>query len=155
MTDADFMRQAIALAENSIRNGGGPFGAVITQDAQVIASGHNQVTTNHDPTAHAEVQAIRQACLVLGRYSLEGCTIYTSCEPCPMCLGAIYWARLDRMVYANDRNDAAAIGFDDRALYDELLKPLAEQSIPTTRLLAEEAKATFDAWHQKADKTPY
>lgn len=154
-TDVDFMRQAIELAETSVKNGGGPFGAVVARDGQAIGHGHNQVTTANDPTAHAEIQAIREACRTLGRFSLEGCTIYTSCEPCPMCLGAIYWARLERMVYANDRNDAALIGFDDRYLYDQLAKPIGDQPIPTTRLLAGEARVTFDAWQQKTDKTPY
>lgn len=154
-TDADFMRQAIKLAERSIEGGGGPFGAVIVHEGQVVAEGNNQVTQNQDPTAHAEMQVIRKACEALGRFSLEGCTIYTSCEPCPMCLGAIYWARLDRVVYANDRNDAAAIGFDDRHIYQELAKPIGNQAITTTRLLAKEAKVTFDAWRQKTDKTLY
>jgi tRNA(Arg) A34 adenosine deaminase TadA len=154
-SDADFMRQAIRLAEASVKTGGGPFGAVIVRDGEVIAGGDNQVTNDLDPTAHAEVQAIRRACQALGKFSLEGCTIYTSCEPCPMCLGAIYWARLDRMVYANDRNDAAAIGFDDRHIYEQLARPIDQQAIAVSRLLADEAKASFEAWAQKPDKTAY
>lgn len=153
--DIEFMRRAIALAETSIEKGGGPFGAVIVKDGQMVASGHNQVRIDQDPTAHAEVQAIREACRALGAFSLEGCTIYTSCEPCPMCLGAIYWARLDRLVYANSRDDAAAIGFDDRHIYEQLAKALDDQAIPVTRLLAEEAKATFDAWQRMDGKKPY
>ncbi len=153
--DLEFMRQAIKLAEASIEGGGGPFGALIVHDGQVVASGSNQVTKDLDPTAHAEIEAIRRACQALGRFSLEGCTIFTSCEPCPMCLGAIYWARLDRIVYANDRDDAAAIGFDDRHIYEQLTKPIDRQILPVTRLLAKEAKTTFDAWCRKADRTPY
>ncbi|MEM8950151.1 MAG: nucleoside deaminase [Pseudomonadota bacterium] len=155
MNDADYMRRAIALAERSVEQGGGPFGAVIVHDGRIVAEASNQVTNNHDPTAHAEVQAIRAACRALGRFSLEGGVIYTSCEPCPMCLGAIYWARLDRMVYANDRHDAAAIGFDDRHIYEQLAKPTDKQALPITRLLAEEAKAAFDAWRNSSDKTNY
>lgn len=117
-TDIEFIRRAIALAEVSIEAGGGPFGAVVVHQGTVIGEGNNQVTASHDPTAHAEVEAIRNACKKLGGFSLENCTIYTSCEPCPMCLGTIYWARLDRIVYANDRHDAAAIGFDDRHIYE-------------------------------------
>ena len=153
--DIEFIRRAIALAEASIEAGGGPFGAVVVHQGAVIGEGSNQVTASHDPTAHAEVEAIRNACKKLGGFSLENCTIYTSCEPCPMCLGAIYWARLDRIVYANDRHDAAAIGFDDRHIYEQLAKPIESQAIPVRRLLSDEAKATFDAWQQKADKTPY
>ncbi|MEM9625377.1 MAG: nucleoside deaminase [Pseudomonadota bacterium] len=155
MNDADYMRRAIALAERSVEQGGGPFGAVIVHDGRIVAEASNQVTNNLDPTAHAEVQAIRAACRALGRFSLEGGVIYTSCEPCPMCLGAIYWARLDRMVYANDRHDAAAIGFDDRHIYEQLAKPTDKQALPITRLLAEEAKAAFDAWRNSSDKTNY
>jgi len=154
-TDREFMRRAIALAEQSVDNGGGPFGAVIVHQGKIVAEGSNQVTKNLDPTAHAEVEVIRSACQTLGRFSLKGCTIYTSCEPCPMCLGAIHWARLDRIVYANNRDDAAAIGFDDRHLYEQLALPIDGQAIPVTRLLADEAKATFDRWQQKTDKTPY
>ncbi len=153
--DADFMRRAISLAERSIENGGGPFGAVVVHQGNIIAEGSNQVTNDLDPTAHAEVQAIRGACQALGRFSLEGCTIYTSCEPCPMCLGAIYWARLDRIVYANNRDDAAAIGFDDRHIYEQLALPIGGQAIPVSRLLNDEAKVTFDKWQQRPDKTPY
>ncbi|MEM7044964.1 MAG: nucleoside deaminase [Pseudomonadota bacterium] len=155
MSDIDHMRRAIALAEQSVKNGGGPFGAVIVFDGKIVAEGANAVTDNLDPTAHAEVTAIRNACRALGSFSLKGGVIYTSCEPCPMCLGAIYWARLDRMVYANDRNDAASIGFDDRHIYEQLAKPMVEQTLITERLLADEAKAAFRAWQEKPDKTDY
>ncbi len=155
MTDANYMRRAIALAEHSVACGGGPFGAVIVHGGRVVAECANQVTENHDPTAHAEVQAIRRACQALGKFSLEGGVIYTSCEPCPMCLGAIYWSRLDRMVYANDRDDAARIGFDDRHIYEQLAKPIGQQTLPVSRLLSDEAKAAFEAWRDKPDKTAY
>lgn len=154
-TELEFMRQAIRLAEASVEAGGGPFGSVIVREGLVVGEGSNQVTARADPTAHAEVEAIRNACRTLGRFSLEDCTIYTSCEPCPMCLGAIYWARLGGVVYANDRHDAAAIGFDDRHIYEQLVKPIDSQSIPMRRLLADEARGTFDAWRQKTDKIPY
>ena len=155
MNDVDAMRRAIRLAELSVEDGGGPFGAVIVLGGRIVAEGCNQVTKNLDPTAHAEVMAIRGACQALGRFSLEGGVIYTSCEPCPMCLGAIYWARLDRMVYANDRDDAAAIGFDDRHIHDQLAKPIDRQALPVKQLLADEARAAFQAWRDKADKTVY
>lgn len=155
MNDIDAMRRAIRLAELSVEEGGGPFGAVIVRDGRIVAEGANQVTKNLDPTAHAEVMAIRGACQALGRFSLAGGVIYTSCEPCPMCLGAIYWARLDRLVYANDRDDAAAIGFDDRHIYDQLAKPIGQQALPVKQLLADEARAAFQAWRDKSDKTDY
>ena len=130
------MRHAIALSLTAMRSGtGGPFGAVIAQDGKVLAEGVNQVTATHDPTAHAEVVAIRHACQALGRFDLAGCEIYTSCEPCPMCLGAIYWARLDRIYFANDRRDAAAIGFLDEFLYTEIPLPPDRRSIPTQQRL--------------------
>jgi tRNA(Arg) A34 adenosine deaminase TadA len=154
-TDADFMRQAIRLAEASIKAGGGPFGAVIVRDGTVVGEGSNQVTSSLDPTAHAEVQAIRRACRALGAFSLAGCSIYSSCEPCPMCLGALYWARLDRLFYANDRHDAAVIGFDDRHIYEQIGKPIDRQAMPVTRLLEAEARAAFDSWRAMADKTAY
>ncbi len=153
--DIAFMRQAIRLAESSIDTGGGPFGAVIVYNNAVIGEGYNQVTADLDPTAHAEVKAIRHACKALNRFALEGCTIYTSCEPCPMCLGAVYWARLDRIVYANSRHEAAAIGFDDRHIYEQLAKPIDCQVIKAERLLSDEARASFTAWQSKSDKVPY
>jgi tRNA(Arg) A34 adenosine deaminase TadA len=155
MSDDDYMRRALHLAERSVARGGGPFGAVIVLGGQIVAESSNSVTENLDPTAHAEVMAIRKACQALRRFSLAGGVIYSSCEPCPMCLGAIYWARLERLVYANDRNDAAVIGFDDRHIYEQLAKPIGQQTLPVTRLLADEAKAAFQAWQNKPDKTAY
>lgn len=156
MTPADFMGQAIDLSVRRMQEGaGGPFGAVIVKDGQVIAEGWNQVTSTNDPTAHAEVTAIRRACQALGTFDLSGCEIYTSCEPCPMCLAAIYWARLDRIYYGNTRQDAAAIGFDDEFLYQELPKPLDARTIPTQQIAADQAKAAFAAWERKEDKIRY
>jgi guanine deaminase len=156
MTREDLMRRAIALSMEKMQAGsGGPFGAVIARDGDIIAEGWNQVTSSADPTAHAEVVAIRRACQALGRFDLRTCEIYTSCEPCPMCLGAIYWARLDRIWFANDRADAAAIGFDDDFLYREIARPLNERSVPTQPLLRAEAQAAFAAWARKPDKVAY
>ena len=134
---------------------GGPFGAVIVKDGKVIAEGWNRVTSTNDPTAHAEVTAIRDACKALGTFSLAGCEIFTSCEPCPMCLSAIYWARLDRIYFANSRQDAAAIGFDDDFLYHEVAKPVEVRSIPTIKLELPEAAAVFAEWQAKPDKVRY
>lgn len=151
-----FMRRAIELSREKMRgNSGGPFGAVIVRAGGIIAEGWNQVTAGLDPTAHAEVVAIRNACRALGDFRLEGCEIYTSCEPCPMCLAAIYWARLGRIYYANSRDDAAAIGFDDAFLYREINVPLRARAKPVVCLLAAEARLVFDEWAQKPDKTPY
>ena len=156
MTEQDFMRRAIAISAEMMRAlEGGPFGAVVVKDGEIIAEGHNQVTSSNDPTAHAEVVAIREACRTLGRFSLEGCEIYTSCEPCPMCLSAIYWARLDRMYYANTREDAAKVGFDDDLIYDEVARPIEERQMPATRLLGDEAFAVFREWETLPDKVPY
>ncbi|MBS7348518.1 MAG: nucleoside deaminase, partial [Muribaculaceae bacterium] len=139
MTKEELMRKAIALSKENVANGGGPFGAVIARDGEIIATGVNRVTSNHDATAHAEVSAIRNACAKLGTHDLSGCEIYSSCEPCPMCLGAIYWAHLDRLYYGNDKHDAANIGFDDSFIYDELdLKP-EQRRLASSRLLSEEA----------------
>lgn len=150
------MKRAIELSAERMRaNLGGPFGAVITRDGKVIAEGFNQVTSTNDPTAHAEVVAIRRACEVLGTFSLEGCVIYTSCEPCPMCLASIYWARLDAIYFANSREDAAAIGFDDDFLYREIPKDLNQRKIPTQQIALEEARAVFDEWREKPDKIEY
>lgn len=156
-TEADirFMREAIRLADESVEHGGGPFGAVIVKDGRVVAGASNRVTLDNDPTAHAEVSAIRQACRKLGTFELKGCVIYTSCEPCPMCLGAIYWAGIDRIYYANTRDDAAAADFADGFIYEELDKPLAERSLPIVPLLRDEALHTFRRWQEKADKTVY
>lgn len=152
----DFMRAAAALAEKNVADGtGGPFGAVIVRDGEIIGEGTNRVTSSNDPTAHAEVVAIRQACERLGTYSLEGCEVYTSCEPCPMCLSAIYWARLDRIFYGNTKADAAEIDFDDDFLYTEIPKPIRERAIPTEQMLHEETIKAFEAWAVSETKIPY
>lgn len=151
-----FMRRAIALAERNVTdNGGGPFGAVVVHDGRIIGEGTNQVTGTHDPTAHAEVVAIRAACSELGDFSLAGAEIYASCEPCPMCLSAIYWARIDRIFFGNSKTDAAAIGFDDDHIYREIPLPISERAIPTERLLADEAIEAFRAWETADDKIEY
>ena len=157
ITDQDraFMREAIRLANNSVRQGGGPFGAVIVKDGEIIAGSSNSVTLDNDPTAHAEVNTIRRACKRLGTFDLSGCTIYTSCEPCPMCLGAIYWARISRIFYGNTRKDAREIDFADDFIYEELDKPLSQRSVPILPLLREEALETFRLWSEKEDKTEY
>lgn len=149
------MRRAIALAVENVANGGGPFGAVIARDGEIVAEGVNRVTASHDPTAHAEVSAIRAACSQLQTFDLTGCEIYTSCEPCPMCLGAIYWAHLDRIYYGANQHDAAAINFDDAFIYRELAVPVEEREKQMTALLPDEALAAFEAWRQKADKVEY
>ena len=150
-----FMRKAIALSIENIKNGGGPFGAVIVRDGKIVSTGVNRVTANTDPTAHAEVIAIRRASKKLGRFDLTGCDIYTSCEPCPMCLGAVYWAHLDKMYYGNTKTDAKSIGFDDSFIYDELeLKPENRQ-VKTTQLLPEEAIVAFETWSNTEDKVRY
>jgi guanine deaminase len=155
VSSTEFMRRAIALSNEMLQSGSGPFGAVIVKDGAILAEGSNRVTVTNDPTAHAEVVAIREACAKLGSFSLAGCEIYTTCEPCPMCLSAIYWARLDRIYYANDRTDAARIGFDDDFLYREIPLPLEKRQIRMIRLLADEAQATFAAWESKPDKVQY
>jgi len=150
------MRRAIALSLENVRSGrGGPFGAVVVRGDEVLAEGTNQVTSTKDPSAHAEVLAVRAACQALGHFQLAGCEIYTSCEPCPMCLGLIYWARPDRVYYANTAEDAAAIGFDDSRIYRELAAPPAGRSIAMVQMLRNEALAAFRAWQAKADKVPY
>lgn len=150
------MRRAIALSLEMMRAGkAGPFGAVVVQSGSIIAEGFNQVTANFDPTAHAEVVAIRLACQALQTFDLAGCEIYTSCEPCPMCLSAIYWARLDRIYFANNRQDAAAIGFRDDFLYREIPLPLQQRAIPTMPLLRDEARVAFAEWDRKPDKVQY
>ena len=155
MTDKELMRRAIALSINSVKNGGGPFGAVIARDGEVIAEGSNSVTIDNDPTAHAEVNTIRKACKKLGTFDLTGCVIYTSCEPCPMCLGAIYWAHLDKIYFANNREDAAAIDFDDDFIYKEIALPVYRRQKPSEILLRDEAIKAFQLWQQKVDKTEY
>lgn len=156
MQKEELMRRAIAVSENSVRNGGGPFGAVIaSKDGEIIAEASNSVTIDHDPTAHAEVNCIRKATAKLGTFDLAGYDIYTSCEPCPMCLGAIYWAHLDKIYYANDRKDAAAIGFDDDFIYQELELKNEDRHKKMELLLPEEAKKAFEKWAESTDKTEY
>lgn len=155
MTNEELMRRAIRLAEKSVAEGGGPFGAVIARDGELIAEASNHVVPHCDPTAHAEVSCIREACSRLGTFNLEGCDIYTSCEPCPMCLGAIYWAHLDRIFYANNRKDAAAIGFDDDFIYQELYLPVEKRHKQMQLLLPDEAKKAFEMWAEKSDKDAY
>ena len=154
-TDIRFMREAIRLADESVAHGGGPFGAVIVKDGRILAGASNSVTLDNDPTAHAEVNAIRQACRELGTFDLKGSVIYASCEPCPMCLGAIYWAGIERIYYANTRADAAAADFADGFIYEDMGKPLAERTLPIIPLLRDEALHTFRRWQEKADKTVY
>ena len=155
MTKEELMRKAIELSVKNVAEGGGPFGAVIAKNGEIVATGVNRVTPDCDPTAHAEVSAIRAAAKKLGTFDLSGCEIYTSCEPCPMCLGAIYWAHLDRMYYGNNKHDAAAIGFDDAFIYEELdLKP-AERRLPSEVLLPEKAIRAFQDWTEKTDKVEY
>jgi guanine deaminase len=151
----EFMRQAIRLSLESVAQGGGPFGAVIVRDGKVIAAASNSVTLDNDPTAHAEVNAIRQACRLLGTFDLSDCELYTSCEPCPMCLGAIYWAKMRRLYFANTQQDAQAIGFDDSFIYQEIALPIGERELQSTQLLREEALLAFEAWREKSDKKEY
>lgn len=155
MTKEELMRKAIEISIESVRNGGGPFGAIIARKGEIIAEGSNGVTIYNDPTAHAEVTAIRKACEKLGTFDLTGCEIYTSCEPCPMCLGAIYWAHLDKIYYANDRKDAADIGFDDDFIYQEIeVKPQYRKK-PSEILMREEGLEAFRIWNKKTDKIEY
>lgn len=150
------MQEAIRLALDKMRQGvGGPFGAVIVQDGQVVGRGWNQVTSANDPTAHAEVMAIREACRHLGSFRLEGCELYASCEPCPMCLGAIYWARLSRLYFAAARADAAEAGFDDLLIYQEIARPLAERRLPAVQLLRDQALTAFAAWKANPARIAY
>ena len=150
------MQQAIALATENVTSGrGGPFGAVIVKDGKVIATGTNQGTASNDPTAHAEVTAVRNACAALGTFKLDGCEVYTSCEPCPMCLAAIYWSRCAAIFYGNSAADAAKIGFDDAFLYDEIKKPLDERKIPIAGMLPEEAWVSFTEWEKSPFKVDY
>ena len=153
--DEQFMREAIRLSVESVAHGGGPFGAVIVKDGEIIAAQANSVTLDNDPTAHAEINAIREACRSLGTFDLDDCVIYTSCEPCPMCLGAIYWAGIERIYYANTRQDAEDIDFDDNFIYEELSKPMSERDIPFIQLLRNEAQAAFRVWAEKDDKREY
>ena len=150
------MREAIRLSLENVQSGkGGPFGAVIVKNGEMIATGVNEVTGTNDPTAHAEIIAIRNACEKLDSFQLDDCEIYCSCEPCPMCLAAIHWARIEKIYYANTQEDARHIGFDDHAIYEELTKNSRERKIPTAQILPKEGKAAFRTWEEKVDKTPY
>lgn len=154
--ESTFMKEAIALSVANVETGkGGPFGTVVVKDGKIIARAVNQVTASNDPTAHAEIIAIREACRVLNTISLQGCEIYTSCEPCPMCLGAIYWARPDKLFYANTKEDAAAIQFNDQFIYTEIAKPVAERTLFTRQLLRDEALEAFKKWEESPLKIMY
>ena len=150
-----FMERAIALSLESVKSGGGPFGAVIIKNNEIISEGMNRVTKNNDPTAHGEIIAIRNACKNLNDFSLKGCELYTSCEPCPMCLSAIYWSRIDKIYYANTRDDAKKIDFDDSLIYSELAKKIKERKIPTTQLMRNEALQGFKLWKNTENKVKY
>lgn len=153
--DRRFMQMAIDLSVENVANGGGPFGAVIVRDGEVIATGVNRVTATNDPTAHAEVSAIRAACAAVGDFKLTGCTVYSSCEPCPMCLSALYWAGVARIYYGNTKADAKAIDFDDSFIYDEIARDYSERSIPCVNFMRDEALTAFRAWTAKPDKIAY
>jgi tRNA(Arg) A34 adenosine deaminase TadA len=155
MNDKLLMQKAIDLSLKNINQGGGPFGAVIAKDGKIIATGTNQVTLQNDPTSHAEINAIRKAAKKLGTFDLSGCTIYTSCEPCPMCMGAVYWARLDKLFYGNTKFDAKQIGFDDSFIYDEINLKAADRKIPFIQLLPDQAIRAFENWESKSDKIEY
>lgn len=156
MLNTIFMQEAIQLSIDNVTLGkGGPFGAVVVKDGKIIARGANSVTSNNDPTAHAEVMAIREACKTLNTFQLTGCEIYTSCEPCPMCLGAIYWARPDKLFYANTKQDAAAIEFDDNFIYEEIAKPIHERKLFTQQLMRNEALEAFNKWKESTIKMEY
>ncbi|MCW8827508.1 MAG: nucleoside deaminase [Gammaproteobacteria bacterium] len=153
--DEDFLRETIRLADESIANGGGPFGAVVVRGGEIVGRGNNRVTLDNDPTAHAEVRAIRDACRTLGDFQLSGCELYVNCEPCPMCLSAAYWARLDAVWYAAEATDAAAVGFDDALIREELQRPPAERRLPMRQALRDEALETFRRWQALEEKIEY
>ena len=154
--DNPFMARAIQLSIDNVHSGrGGPFGSVVVKDGAIVAEAANQVTSTNDPTAHAEVVAIREACKKLGVFELEGCEIYSSCEPCPMCLAAIYWARMSRVYFANADADASRIGFDDSLIYQELAQPHSQRKIPMIQIMRDEALAAFRAWQDKPNKIEY
>ncbi|HOJ25044.1 MAG TPA: nucleoside deaminase [Bacteroidales bacterium] len=153
--DIYFLKLAIELAKENVKNGGGPFGAVIVKDGQIIAKGTNRVTSHNDPTAHAEIVAIRQACEKLNDFQLNDCIIYSSCEPCPMCLGAIYWARPKKLVFAADKFDAANAGFDDSMIYDEIQLPYYDRHLETINLRIDESLQPFELWMSENDKITY
>ena len=150
-----FMKRAIQLSIDSVKNGGGPFGAVIVKNDKIIAEGSNKVTSTNDPTAHGEIVAIREACKQLNNFSLSGCELYSSCEPCPLCLSAIYWARINKIYYANTREDARKIDFDDSFIYSEIKKNIDERKIPMTQMMRDEALKAFELWNKKTDKVKY
>jgi len=151
----EFMKRAIELSIKSVNNGGGPFGSVIVKGDKIIAEGSNKVTSNNDPTAHGEIVAIREACKKLNNFSLNGSELYSTCEPCPMCLSAIYWARIDKIYYANTREDARKIDFDDSLIYTELQKNIDKRKIPMIQILRNEALKAFELWDKKKDKVKY
>jgi tRNA(Arg) A34 adenosine deaminase TadA len=155
MSNEKYMLKAIALSKESIKNGGGPFGAVIVKDDKIISATANSVTNTNDPTAHAEINAIRKACKELNTFDLSDCVIYTSCEPCPMCLGAIYWARIDKVYYANTKADANGIGFDDSFIYSEIEKPLDKRKLKFEQILRDSAIDVFKEWDNMNEKTEY
>ena len=149
------MKRAIELSIKNVSNGGGPFGSVIVKDDKIIAEGSNRVTNNNDPTAHGEIVAIREACKKINNFSLQGCELYSTCEPCPMCLSAIYWSRIDKIYYANTREDAQKIDFDDSLIYSEFKKNIVDRKIPMTQMMRDEALQAFDLWDKKIDKVKY
>ena len=155
MTKIDFMKKAIDLSIQNIKNSGGPFGCVIVKDNNIIAEGVNRVTFNNDPTAHAEIVAIRNASSKLKTFNLEGCELYSSCEPCPMCLSAIYWSHIDKVYYGNSREDAAKIQFDDKFIYDELSLKMTERKIPISQISRDEAIKAFNLWENEENKIKY
>ena len=150
-----FMSRAIELSIESVNNGTGPFGAVVVKNEKIIAEGSNKVTSTNDPTAHGEIVAIREACKQLNNFSLSGCELYSSCEPCPLCLSAIYWARINKIYYANTREDARKIDFDDSFIYSEIKKNIDERKIPMTQMMRDEALKAFELWDKKKDKVKY
>ena len=150
-----FMARAIELSIESVNTGGGPFGSVIVKDEKIIAEGSNKVTSTNDPTAHGEIVAIRKACKSLNNFNLSGCELYSTCEPCPMCLSAIYWAHIEKVYYANTRDDAQKIDFDDSLIYSELLKNVKKRKIPMVQMMRDEALKTFELWDKKTDKVKY
>ena len=151
----EFMKRAIELSIESVNKSGGPFGSVITKDNKIISEGYNRVTTNNDPTAHGEIVAIREACKILNVFNLTGCELYSTCEPCPMCLSAIYWARIDKIYYANTRDDAQKIDFDDSLIYSELQKNIKKRKISMIQMMRKEALKAFELWDKKTDKIKY
>ena len=151
----EFMKKAIELSIESVNNGGGPFGCVIVKNEKIVSEGSNKVTSSNDPTAHGEIVAIREACKKINNFSLNGCELYSTCEPCPMCLSAIYWARIDKIYYANTRKDAQKIDFDDSLIYSEFKKNIDERKIPMIQMMRKEALKAFELWDKKSDKVKY